>query len=77
MANNNTNIKEKNPKKENLFEYLKGVNSELKKVVWPTRDELIRDTIIVFGVCAIFALGFWLVDTGFLAGLKKLLGITL
>lgn len=60
-----------------IFAYFMGVRKELAKVVWPKKDELISDTVVVFAVCGIFALGFWLVDTGFLAALKHLLGITL
>lgn len=60
-----------------FFGYFKGVRQEFKKVVWPTRDELVSDTIVVIAVCAFFALAFWLLDTGFLATLKGVLGITL
>ena len=65
-------------KKTNKFvEYLKGVRTELKKVVWPTRKETIRYTEIVIVVCAFFALFFWLLDTGFLALLQAVLNITM
>ena len=60
-----------------LIAYLKGVRQEFKKVVWPTREELTTDTIVVFACVIFFALAFWLVDTGFLAALKGILGITL
>jgi preprotein translocase subunit SecE len=36
--------------------YLRGVWEELKKVVWPTRDELLRMTGIVLATVVIFAL---------------------
>ncbi len=68
----------KQPKKQGrLKEYFKGVRTELKKVVWPTRKELQRYTIVVLLVCAFFALFFWLLDTGFLAILEKVLKITM
>jgi preprotein translocase SecE subunit len=35
--------------------YLRGVWEELKKVVWPTRDELLRMTGIVIATVIIFA----------------------
>jgi preprotein translocase SecE subunit len=35
--------------------YLRGVWEELKKVVWPTRDELLRMTGIVIATVVIFA----------------------
>lgn len=60
-----------------LANFFRGVKQELSKVVWPTRDELVTDTIAVFAAVAMFAIAFWIVDTGFLAALKHLLGITL
>jgi preprotein translocase SecE subunit len=38
-----------------LAGYLRGVWEELKKVVWPTRDELLRMTGIVIATVIIFA----------------------
>ena len=67
----------KQGKKGGLIAYLKGVRQEFRKVVWPTREELTTDTIVVFACVIFFAVGFWLIDTGFLAALKGILGITL
>jgi preprotein translocase subunit SecE len=67
----------KKSQKTGLIAYLRGVRQELSKVVWPTREELKTDTIVVFVCVAFFAVAFWLVDTGFLAALKGILGITL
>lgn len=64
-------------KKTSFSEYLKGVKVEMKKVVWPTKKEVGSYTAVVIAVCAIFALGFWLIDTGTLAALKAVLGVTL
>lgn len=57
--------------------YFKGVKTEMGKVVWPTKKELVTFTGIVITTCAVFALGFWLIDTGFLAAIKAVLGITM
>ena len=64
-------------KKGGLIAYLRGVRQEFRKVVWPTREELTTDTIVVFACVIFFAVAFWLIDTGFLAALKGILGITL
>ena len=79
MADNKSNSsKNKQGKKQGgLIAYLKGVRQEFSKVVWPTREELTTDTIVVFACVIFFAVAFWLVDTGFLAALKGILGITL
>lgn len=67
----------KEKKKGGFKEYLKGVRLEMKKVVWPTKKEMISYTVVVIATCAVFALGFWLIDTGVLAALKGILGVTL
>ena len=67
----------KDKNKGGLFAYLRGVRQEFRKVVWPTREELTTDTIVVIGCVVFFAVAFWLIDTGFLAALKGILGITL
>ncbi|MDO4395228.1 MAG: preprotein translocase subunit SecE [Clostridia bacterium] len=64
-------------KKVGPKEYLKGVKLEMSKVVWPTKKELGTFTGVVIATCAVFALGFWLIDTGVLAALKAVLNITL
>lgn len=70
--------KENNGKKRVSFgEYLKGVRVEMKKVVWPTKKETASYTTVVILTCAVFALGFWLIDTGVLAALKGILNINL
>lgn len=35
--------------------FFKGVKSELKKVVWPTKKQLINNTILVVGLVVIFS----------------------
>ena len=69
--------KETAKKKAGIGEYFKGVKIEMKKVVWPIKKETASYTAVVILTCAIFALGFWLIDTGVLAALKHILNITL
>ena len=75
QSQNNQNKSSK--KKGGIIAYLRGVRQEFRKVVWPTREELTTDTIVVIGCVIFFAVAFWLIDTGFLAALKGILGITL
>lgn len=64
----------KDGKKEGGFkEYFNGVKFEMKKVVWPTKKEVVSYTSIVIVTCAVFAFGFWLIDTAVMAGLKAIL----
>jgi preprotein translocase subunit SecE len=67
----NTNVK----KRISLREYFKGVKIEMKKVVWPTKKELVSFTSVVILTCFIFALVFWAFDSAFLALLKAVLNI--
>ena len=73
-----TNQRQSQKKKRgSLKEYFKGVRLEMKKVVWPTKKELGQYTALVLVACAFFAVAFWAIDTGFLAALKQLLGISM
>ena len=73
----NKGSKNKNKNESGLISYFKGVRQEFRKVVWPTKEELTTDTVVVIACVIFFAVAFWLVDTGFLAALKGILGITL
>lgn len=64
-------------KRGSLKDYFKGVKLEMKKVVWPTKQELGSYTVVVLVTCAVFAVAFWAIDSGFLAILRSLLGITM
>ena len=64
-------------KRASFGEYFKGVKTEMKKVVWPTKKEKVSYTAVVIMTCAVFAHGFWLIDTGVLAALRGVLGVTL
>ena len=35
--------------------FFKGVKAELKKVVWPTKDQLIKNTVMVIGLVILFS----------------------
>ena len=69
--------KEQANKKFSFKEYFRGVKIEMKKVIWPTKKEMISYTAVVIATCAVFALGFWLIDTGVLAALRSILKVTL
>ena len=60
-----------------LREYFSGVKTEIKKVVWPTRKELVSYTVVVFIACAFFGVFLWAVDTGFLAIIREVFSINI
>jgi len=51
--------------------YLKEVRVEMKKVNWPTRQETLRYTLIVIGICVAVALFLGGIDFGFITLLNK------
>jgi preprotein translocase subunit SecE len=47
-----------------LVKFFKEVRSELKKVVWPTRKQLINNTLTVLLSCLIIGAIIWAADIG-------------
>ena len=45
-----------------LWAFIQGARVELRKVVWPTREEAVQTTIIVLVFTAIMGTFFWLLD---------------
>lgn len=64
-------------KKGRLKEYFKEIRLELKKVVWPSKPEMISYTWAVIIICAVCAVGLWAVDSGCAVALQKLLNISI
>lgn len=50
--------------KGKLSVYFRGVKSEMKKVAWPSRKELINYTGVVIGISAIVSIVVYLLDLG-------------
>ena len=58
-----------------LVRYFRASRDELKKVTWPTREQVIRDTLVVIGVSVAMAAFFGAVDYGLTKGLAEILSI--
>lgn len=56
-----------------LTDYLKGANEELRKVVWPSKQETIRSTIAVIAISVAMGVFFWVLDQIFNFALSALL----
>ena len=50
--------------KEKIINFFNDVVKEMKKVTWPTREELKESTTIVIVVCLLIAAFTYLVDMG-------------
>jgi preprotein translocase subunit SecE len=57
----------------NPVKFIQEVRSEVGKVVWPTRREVIMTTIMVFIMAALTAIFFFLVDLLIRTGLNGVL----
>ncbi|AME09388.1 preprotein translocase, SecE subunit [Gemella bergeri ATCC 700627] len=53
-----------------MVRFLKNVVSEMKKVSWPTLNELVRKTLIVIVVVGILMMFSYIVDLGITAGIR-------
>jgi len=56
-----------------FWQFAQAARVELRKVVWPERDETIKTTYVVFGFAVLMGLFFWFLDMG-LTYLTRLLG---
>lgn len=61
--------------KTNPLQFIQQVRTEVSKVVWPTRREVVLTTIMVFIMAALTATFFSLVDLGIRSGLRAVLGM--
>jgi preprotein translocase subunit SecE len=58
----------------NPAQFIQQVRSEVSKVVWPTRREVLLTTVMVFIMSALAAVFFALIDLGIRFGLQGILG---
>jgi len=58
-----------------FWSLVKGARTEIRKVVWPTRQETVQTTIMVFTMAALTSVFFFFVDLAIRSGLTY--GLTL
>lgn len=44
--------------------FFKEIRMEMKKVIWPTRQQLINNTLVVFAACLFLGVVVWIADFG-------------
>jgi preprotein translocase subunit SecE len=59
----------------NPLQFIQQVRSEVAKVVWPTRREVLLTTVMVFIMAALTAVFFALVDLAIRSGLTGVLNL--
>ena len=58
-----------------FFNYLGDVRSEMKRVVWPSKDELKSYSVAIIAMLIVFGVIIWLVDSGIVAALVGYTGL--
>nr|WP_314486380.1 preprotein translocase subunit SecE [uncultured Kingella sp.] len=59
----NKSTHQKNQSGFNLFRYIKDSVAEIKKVVWPSRNDTVRMTMFVIAFTCVFTIFIYGVDT--------------
>ncbi len=57
-----------------LWHFIQGSRVEIRKVIWPTRQETTQTAIAVFVFTIVMALFFWALDSGLLLLTRTLVG---
>jgi preprotein translocase subunit SecE len=57
-----------------LWDYVQSSRVELRKMVWPTRQETWRTTLVVFLFVMALGVFFWVVDMGLAWGARQVTG---
>ena len=78
-ARKNSDSKAKKPEqkskdKENLLKkvsrFFRELRNEFKKIVWPTKKQVIQDTLTVVAVVLVMGVAVWLLDLLFISGFQ-------
>jgi preprotein translocase subunit SecE len=59
---------------QRLWHFIQGSRVEIRKVVWPTKQETTQTAIAVFVFTLLMALFFWALDSGLLMLTRRLVG---
>ena len=59
---------------QNVWGFALESKQEVRKVVWPSREETIRTTLLVFGMVFIVGLVLWFLDMFLFWGIRNLTG---
>jgi preprotein translocase subunit SecE len=59
---------------QRLWHFIQGSRVEIRKVIWPTRQETTQTAIAVFVFTLIMGVFFWMLDSGLLWLTRKLVG---
>lgn len=76
MASAKAKASKKGAKKQNgIIKYFRDLRSEFKKVVWPTRQKVVNNTLVVLFTMVLSGLAIWGVDSGLTAVLTSVINL--
>ena len=58
-----------------IITYIRESRAELAKVTWPTRKQVVRDTLVFLGISVATAAFFGAIDYGLVAVFRRVLNI--
>lgn len=50
--------------RKKTIRFFKDIRSELKKVIWPTKEQMVNNTLTVLFACLVIGVVIWVVDFG-------------
>jgi preprotein translocase subunit SecE len=59
---------------QNVWQFILEAKQEVRKVIWPTREETMRTTLLVFAMVTIVGLILWMLDMFLFWGVRLLTG---
>lgn len=57
-----------------IGKFFKDLKAEIKKVIWPTKKQLVNNTSVVLLCILLIGAGIWILDYLFSLGASKLIG---
>ena len=69
----NVKVSRANNAWKKIVRFFKDTRGELKKVIWPTKKQMVNNTLTVLFFCLVIGVIIWVVDYG----LAKILELTL
>jgi preprotein translocase subunit SecE len=61
-------------KGKNTIAFIREAQLEVRKIVWPTRQETLQTTLFVMIVVIVFAILLWVLDLGLSSSIQALIG---
>lgn len=62
-------------KKANSPSFFQGVKTEFKKIVWPSKEQVLKQAVAVVAVAVVIGIVIAVLDAAFGAGLNALMGL--